>query len=206
MAPLNQDDLRRRIKTENTLLNSRTTIFLATNGLWLAAMGWHDLGQLRWLIAPTGLTLSVVWFICGRQSRNVINGLTGLYLTSFPDDPIEKMVRDALWSHGWRSPTDLLGWELPLAFTSCWSILLGWLAVPLFKGRLPAWSSISIGAPAMATKATLTVSLFFVVIGSVGMVMFSTTFAFSTRIRDLESMPERVCGLNGIRCGVTPGI
>ena len=126
MPTLDQQALRERINQENLLLNSRTTIFLATNGLWLAAMGWGGLGRLRALIVVVGLLISAVWFICGRQSRNVIAELTRLYLREFPDDPIEGVVRSALYRDGLLSPTDLLGWELPLVFIASWLILVAW--------------------------------------------------------------------------------
>ena len=126
MSSPDQTALRSRIEVENSLLNSRTTIFLATNGLWLAVFSAKALGNLNTAIAVVGLVVSIVWFICGRQSRNVIAALTKEHLDKFPDDPIEKLVRDALWRPGWRSPTDLLGWELPLAFIATWFLFFFW--------------------------------------------------------------------------------
>jgi hypothetical protein len=77
------------------------------------------------LMLLAGLAVSLVWFVCGLQSRDVISKLTRLYQREFlEDDPIEETVRSALWPHGWRSPTDLLGWEMPVIFVACWVILL----------------------------------------------------------------------------------
>lgn len=51
----------------------------------------------------------------------------------------------------------------------------------------------------MSDKARLifTVSYSFVLIGSVGMVLFSTRFPFATSTSQLELAKERLCGLNG---------
>ena len=124
---LDKSETRRRIEVEDSLLISRTTIFLATNGLLFAAIGIGDYGPLRFGMALIGAIVSVVWFISGRQSRNVIKALTKTYLNAEPDDPIDGIVRKALWKPGWRSPTDVLGWELPLLFILAWVGLLGWL-------------------------------------------------------------------------------
>ncbi|MCZ6758853.1 MAG: hypothetical protein O7D29_00545 [Gemmatimonadetes bacterium] len=67
--------------------------------------------------------------------------------------------------------------------------------VVLGRGPSPVWSLIEI--PDILIKVTVTVSGLLVVLGSIGMIVFATRFPFSTRIRDLESTPERVCGLNG---------
>ena len=124
MPSVDQDRLRRRIEIEDPLLNSRTTIFLATNGLWLAAIRVGELDDLKTSITLVGIFLSVVWFICGRQSRNVIAALTKEYCSEFPDDPVEIIVRNALWRPGWKSPTDMFGWELPLVFIVVWIVIL----------------------------------------------------------------------------------
>ena len=131
---LDKAETRRRLEVEDSLLNSRTTIFLATNSLWFAAVGFGNYGSLHFGMAVIGVLVSGTWFICGRQSRNVIKALTIEYLHAFPDDPIEVIVRNALWKPGCRSPTDLLGWELPLLFIMAWAGLLGGLLVACGAG------------------------------------------------------------------------
>jgi hypothetical protein len=67
--------------------------------------------------------------------------------------------------------------------------------VVLGRNPSPLWSLVEI--PNIIVKVTITVSGLLVVLGSIGMVAFATRFPFSSRIRDLELTPERVCGLNG---------
>lgn len=124
MSTIDCEKLRQRINSEDALLNSRATIFLATNALWMAAIGVGGLEDLKLLIILTGLALSAAWFICGRQSRNVIAALTETCQKKCADDPVEKIVRDALWKPGWKSPTDLIGWEIPCLFVVAWLIFL----------------------------------------------------------------------------------
>lgn len=45
----------------------------------------------------------------------------------------------------------------------------------------------------------ITVSYISIICGSIGMMVFATRFSFSSRIKDLELMPERFLGLNGYR-------
>lgn len=76
-------------------------------------------------------------------------------------------------------------------------VVLAAIGFVVVLGRRPSpmWSLIEI--PNILIKVIVTVSAFLVVVGSIGMVVFATRFPFSTRIRDLESTMERVCGLNG---------
>lgn len=43
------------------------------------------------------------------------------------------------------------------------------------------------------------ISYILIICGSIGMMVFATRFSFSSRIKDLELMPERFLGLNGYR-------
>jgi hypothetical protein len=49
----------------------------------------------------------------------------------------------------------------------------------------------------MTVKIILTASYLLIIFGSFGMVLFATRFPFSTSIRQLEHVQERLCGLNG---------
>ena len=49
----------------------------------------------------------------------------------------------------------------------------------------------------VSAKLIFTASYSFVLIGSVGMVLFSTRFPFATSTWQLELAEERLCGLNG---------
>ena len=46
-------------------------------------------------------------------------------------------------------------------------------------------------------KIVISLSYIFVILGSVGMIIFATKFPFSTRIQDLKYADEKILGLNG---------
>jgi hypothetical protein len=48
-------------------------------------------------------------------------------------------------------------------------------------------------------KVLVAVSYLFVIIASVGLILFATRFSLSTRIKDLKDAKERLCCLNGYR-------
>jgi len=131
-----QTALRRRIEYEDGLLNTRTTIFIATNGLLLAAIGLGATGVLSYAISGLGLFVSVMWFLCGRRSLNILRKLTKEYLGQGRSDvedgdtlaKIEKIVQDALGSHGWRRPTALIARGLPIVFLAGWMVIVAVLA------------------------------------------------------------------------------
>lgn len=57
------------------------------------------------------------------------------HLRSSEDDRIESTVQGALWSPGWRRPTDLIAKPLPLVFLLRWiGILIIYLKIPLRPG------------------------------------------------------------------------
>jgi hypothetical protein len=51
----------------------------------------------------------------------------------------------------------------------------------------------------MASKIIISLSYILVIIGSVGMILFSTKFPFSTRIKDLSLTNHRLLGLDGFQ-------
>lgn len=51
----------------------------------------------------------------------------------------------------------------------------------------------------MASKIIISLSYILIVIGSVGMILFSTKFPCSTRIKDLSSTNHRLLGLDGFQ-------
>jgi len=133
---MNEDSpIRSRIRLEDQLLNSRTTIFLATNGLWIAAVGLSKEIPLRVAIAALSIVVSVIWVVCGLQSRNVIRELTKRNLNESSED--EKIVRESLWKPSWyTSPTDLLAIVLPRLFLLIWIFLIVWMFVCLLSGEV----------------------------------------------------------------------
>jgi hypothetical protein len=132
------DKIRKRIEYEDELFNSRTTIFLATNGLWAAAVGVSSALPLQVGIGVLGVLVSIMWVMCSWQSSNVIKALTkkrlGLLKGQTEDQAeyqVEKIVQDALWSLRYR-PTSILAKWLPVLFLSIWVIFLGWLVWSFF--------------------------------------------------------------------------
>jgi len=119
------DRVRERIQIEDELLNSRTTIFLATNGLWAAAVGFGDELHIRMGIGILGALVSIMWVMCSWQSWKVIRRLTICYEKT-STDPIQKVVRCELWSTRYR-PTNILAKWLPILFVSAWVVFLVWL-------------------------------------------------------------------------------
>lgn len=49
----------------------------------------------------------------------------------------------------------------------------------------------------MLVKILLSVSYFLVLLGSIGMVLFSTKFSFATSTWEHKNSDERICSLNG---------
>jgi hypothetical protein len=132
------DKIRKRIEYEDELFNSRTTIFLATNGLWAAAVGVSSVLPLQIGIGILGVLVSIMWVMCSWQSWKVIRALTRNRLKLLKDQieyqaeyQVEEIVQDALWRPGYR-PTNILAKWLPILFLSIWVIFLGWLIWSLF--------------------------------------------------------------------------
>ena len=132
------DKIRKRIEYEDELFNSRTTIFLATNGLWAAAVGVSSVLPLQIGIGILGVLVSIMWVMCSWQSWKVIRALTRKRLKLLKDQAeyqaeyqVEEIVQDALWRPRYR-PTNILAKWLPILFLSIWVIFLGWLIWSLF--------------------------------------------------------------------------
>jgi len=132
------DKMRKRIEYEDELFNSRTTIFLATNGLWAAAVGVSNVFPLQIGIGILGVLVSIMWVMCSWQSWKVIRALTRKRLKLLKDQAeyqaeyqVEEIVQDALWRPRYR-PTNILAKWLPILFLSIWVIFLGWLIWSLF--------------------------------------------------------------------------
>ena len=126
----NPDRFRKRIEIEDELLNSRTTIFLATNGLWAAAVGISDDPHLRLGIGTLGILVSTMWLMCAWQSWRVIRALTIQHLVHSHDE-VDEVVGEALWSHRCRLTNILAQW-LPGLFLAAWIVFLAWRVCLLF--------------------------------------------------------------------------
>jgi len=135
---LDRDRLRARIQVEDSLLNSRTTIFLAINGLWIAVVGRSDDVYMRKGVATLGILISLMWLICSWQSLLLIRKLTREYCDRF-DDELEEIVQAELSRPKWPRfkkarlllrPTNILANYLPSLFVITWALLLIYLARP----------------------------------------------------------------------------
>jgi len=119
------EKIRARIEYEDELFNSRTTIFLGTNGLWAAAAGISNVLPLQIGIAVLGILVTIMWAMCSWQSWKVIKALTTKYL-GLGGDKVERIVREALWGRRF-SPTTILAKWLPMLFFCVWIVYSGWL-------------------------------------------------------------------------------
>ena len=86
------DKMRKRIEYEDELFNSRTTIFLATNGLWAAAVGVSEAPYLQIGIGILGVLVSIMWVMCSWQSWKVIRALTRKRLKLIKDKCVSRKI------------------------------------------------------------------------------------------------------------------
>jgi hypothetical protein len=122
----NAKSIRQRIEVEDALLNNRTTIFLAMNGLWAASVGLGQDSSFRIGVGVLGVVVSLLWWICAWQSQRVIAALTREILVSTRlEELVQAKLKRFRWL--WLRPTDILAWWLPWIFIVAWSILLIWL-------------------------------------------------------------------------------
>jgi hypothetical protein len=76
------------------------------------------------LIAILGFIVTVFWLICSRQNWKVIKNLTIKHLADKKHDPVEEVVQQSLFKHGWRRPTDLIAKPLPGVFLIIWIVII----------------------------------------------------------------------------------
>jgi len=118
---------RERIIREDDLLNSRTTVFLITNGLLLTTVGITGDELFRMLISVLGFLVTISWVIFSWQNWKVIKNLTIEYRKHYKSDYIEEIVQNSMFKPGWRRPTDLIAKVLPMVFLLTWiAVLVGY--------------------------------------------------------------------------------
>ena len=126
-------EIRKRVEKEDTLFNSRSTIFLAINGIWLSAAGISSNSSIFQIILPaSGIIISIFWYICSRQSISIIAGLNEKYLELEPDDELEDYINNRLSSNFSLRPTEIIGKWLPIIFMVVWIILFIYQSYQLF--------------------------------------------------------------------------
>lgn len=119
------EKIRKRIEKEDSLLNSRSTIFLAVNGIWLSAISLKkDLDTFQIIIPVCGIIISTMWFLCSIQSTRIIAALNRKYLEVNQDDSLEKFIDGKLFSRTFLRPSELIGQWLPLLFIIIWAVIL----------------------------------------------------------------------------------
>ena len=117
-------EFRQRIMREDDIFNTRTTVFLVTNGLLMTAVGISDDFAIRLLISILGTIVTVSWMMFSWQNLNVIRQLTIEYRKHHPENYIENIVQKAMFRPGWKRPTDLIAKPLPIMFITTWIVLL----------------------------------------------------------------------------------
>lgn len=114
--------IQNRINAEDSLLHSRTTIFLLTNGLLLATLGIESYGRFRLVFCILGILVSVVWTLVGWQSWRIIREFHIEREERFPDAIEVQVSKKALPKHSLIRITDLLSRCLPWIFIIIWII------------------------------------------------------------------------------------
>jgi hypothetical protein len=69
----------------------------------------------------------------------------------------------------------------------------------LFPSLLGTWSGIDVNLFQEMKKIVFSLSYIFIILGSLGMIIFANKFSFSTRIKDLKLTNEKFLGLNGYK-------
>jgi hypothetical protein len=122
-------ELEERRNIEDQLLHSRTTIFLATNGLWMAVVvGVSKQLAMQLIIAFLGMIVSGLWCLVGHSSWKVMRALTTT-MKKIPqsDDSPEKVVQKAIpHEPGKFRPTNILALWLPSLFFLGWLLMFMW--------------------------------------------------------------------------------
>ena len=115
--------LRERWDKEDSLLISRTGIFLTTNSILFAALGFQEQNPgFQVVVAVIGLLLSILWLTTSWHTFNVIKKLYQLSKDDMPYDLIEiYRVKPILFR-----PNTVFTKIIPLL------IILGWIAIILW--------------------------------------------------------------------------
>jgi len=117
-------EFRERIVREDDLLDSRTTLFLVTNGLLLTAIGLSKDNPIQILISVLGCIVTSGWILTSFQTWRVIRNLTRDYLKQYKRKYIEKIVRESMFKPGWRRPSNIIAIIIPIVFLITWICIL----------------------------------------------------------------------------------
>jgi hypothetical protein len=116
--------IRERWDKEDTLLNSRTGIFLTTNSILYAALGFQAQNPSFQIgIAVIGLALSILWLTTSWHTTNVIKKL---YLMCKDDMPYDLTnvykIKPILFR-----PNTVFGKIIPFIIIIGWLAFISWL-------------------------------------------------------------------------------
>ena len=116
--------IRERWDKEDTLLLSRTGIFLTTNSILYAALGFQAQNPSFQIgVALIGLTLSILWLTTSWHTTNVIKKLYMMCKDDMPFDLAEVYkVRPVLFR-----PNTVFGKIIPCLIISGWLAFMLWL-------------------------------------------------------------------------------
>ena len=120
--------IRKRTVEEDTLLGSRTTAFLVSNGFVLTALGANPEPSYKMAIAIFGFLVSVLWLLTVLQSYRVIQALHNLRSSVDENDRINDTVSNAvLWKANhvmaFIGPTALVAIWLPCTVLGLWAAI-----------------------------------------------------------------------------------
>ena len=125
METKSNKSVRDRIAIEDSLLNSRSTLFLAINGIWVTAIGIGNTHKYMSLsISILGFVFSLMWLLCSIQSKRVIVTLNENNLENNQDDKIEMLIENLLFKIKAFRPTEIIGVWLPCIFILFWLIII----------------------------------------------------------------------------------
>ncbi len=127
------NEFRHRIMREDDLLNTRTTVFLITNGLLLTAVGISSDFIIRLIVSILGTIITICWIICSWQNWKVIKYLTIEYRNKYRNNYIENIVQSAMFKPGWRRPTNIIAKLLPNSFLLTWIAILVLHTISIFN-------------------------------------------------------------------------
>jgi uncharacterized membrane protein len=124
--------LRERVKDEDQLLISRTSIVLTLNGLMAIATGISLPDYVRLTTAIVIILINVFWIVCALDAQNFIHSLIGK-ISESNCVPIDEKVRNETQKNRFRiGSTWFISFIVPLLLLLCWILCLG-LTIGNFK-------------------------------------------------------------------------
>lgn len=114
--------LRDRVKYEDQLLNSRTSIVLTLNGLMAVAASFSLPDNTKIIIACIIIIVDVFWIVCSLDAKHYASNLTALIMQS-EHIPIDEAIRAELQKHRFRiGSTSFISVVIPALLLVGWAL------------------------------------------------------------------------------------